>query len=235
MKILGIIPARGGSKGVPGKNSKLLAGKPLIQYTIEAAQNSELLTDTIVSTDSSEIAHLAALLGAEVPFIRPDSLATDTASSIDVVQHAVEFLKTQGRIYDAVCLLQPTCPFREKGFIDQAINKFAKAGTDSLISVLPLPEQFNPHWIFEMTAGDHLVLATGEKEIIKRRQELPQAYYRDGSVYLTLTQVITDRNSLYGETITYLVSEKLYHVNIDTPEDWEQAKELAEQFNKSNY
>ncbi|HBE42314.1 MAG TPA: acylneuraminate cytidylyltransferase [Bacteroidales bacterium] len=227
MKILAIIPARGGSKGVPGKNIKLLAGKPLIQYTIEASLGAELLTDIIVSTDSNDIAQIAVSLGANVPFIRPGHLASDTASSVDVVAHAVGFLRDKGRTYDAVCLLQPTCPFRKKGFIDKAIERFIEAGTDSLISVLPLPNNFNPHWIFEKTGNDHLRIATGEKEIIKRRHDLPQAFYRDGSIYLTRTSVITNQGSLYGDTISYLVSEKQYYVNIDTIEDWSMAEEIA--------
>jgi CMP-N,N'-diacetyllegionaminic acid synthase len=230
MKILGIIPARGGSKGIPGKNIKILAGKPLIQYTVEAALQSKLLSEIIVSTDSKEIAGIVSKHGLEVPFIRPGHLATETASSVEVVIHALNYLKERGRNYDAVCLLQPTSPFRKNGFIDLSINKFIKEDTDSLISVLPLPEEYNPHWIFEKNENGLLKIATGEKEIIKRRQELPPAYFRDGSVYITKAFVITDQKSLYGESISFLVSDLGYHVNIDTIEDWNLAETIALQF-----
>lgn len=228
MRILGLIPARGGSKGVPGKNIKLLAGKPLIYYTIEASKRAGLITETVVSTDSREIAAVAEGYGAEVPFLRPPELATDTASSVDVVIHAVEFLKNKGKVFDAVCLLQPTYPFREDGFIDKAVKIFMENDPDSLISVLPLPDKYNPHWIFEKGQSNFLRIATGEKEIIKRRQELPEAFYRDGSVYITKTDVLINEHSLYGGKIVYIVSDVSRYVNIDTIEDWEKAEALAE-------
>lgn len=228
MRILGLIPARGGSKGVPGKNIKLLAGKPLIYYTIEASKRAGLITETVVSTDSREIAAVAEGYGAEVPFLRPPELATDTASSVDVVIHAVEFLKNKGKVFDAVCLLQPTYPFREDGFIDKAVKIFMENDPDSLISVLPLPDKYNPHWIFEKGQSNFLRIATGEKEIIKRRQELPEAFYRDGSVYITKTDVLINEHSLYGGKIGYIVSDVSRYVNIDTIEDWEKAEALAE-------
>ncbi len=227
MKILALIPARGGSKGVPGKNIKLLAGRPLIEYTIAAAGKSRLLNDIVVSTDSPDIARIAEKAGAEVPFMRPAHLALDNTPTVEVAAHAIDLLHEAGRDYDAVCLLQPTCPFRVNGFIDQAIDRFMEYGSDSLISVLLLPEQYNPHWVFERYGENFLKLATGESDIISRRQDLPPAFYRDGSVYLTLTEVITGRGSLYGDSIGYIVSDKKYHVNIDTPEDWLLAEKIA--------
>jgi|WetSurMetagenome_2_1015567.scaffolds.fasta_scaffold00478_14 CMP-N,N'-diacetyllegionaminic acid synthase len=233
MRVLGVIPARGGSKGVPGKNIKLLAGKPLIYYTIEASKRAGLITETVVSTDSEEIAEIAKDYGAEVPFLRPPELATDTASSVDVVIHAVEFLKDKGKAFDAVCLLQPTYPFREDGFIDKAVKIFMDNNPDSLISVLPLPDKYNPHWIFEKSLDNFLKIATGEKEIIKRRQDLPDAFYRDGSVYITRTDVLINEHSLYGGKIGYIVSDISRYVNIDTIEDWDKAGELAERIKAS--
>jgi N-acylneuraminate cytidylyltransferase len=226
MRILAIIPARSGSKGVPGKNIKLLGGKPLIWYTANSAKEAKLITDIIISTDSEEIADLVSKFGVEVPFIRPAELATDTASSVDVVIHAVKELSGRGKTYDAVCLLQPTNPFRQNGFIDKAIQKFIDAGTDSLVSVLPVPDEFNPHWIFEANENDTLSIATGEKEIIRRRQDLPRAFYRDGSVYLTRTSTVLKDHSLYGNSIGYIINNPDFHVNIDTEEDWKAATEL---------
>ncbi|MES2559957.1 MAG: acylneuraminate cytidylyltransferase family protein [Bacteroidota bacterium] len=225
MNILAIIPARGGSKGIPGKNSKLLGTKPLIAYTIEAAQACKLIQTTIVSTDDVVLAAIAKQYGAEVPFLRPASLATDNARSIDVVLHALEVLSSQGRSFDAVCLLQPTTPFRAEGFIDQCITAFISHQSDSLVSVQPVPHEYNPHWTFEPDASGHLHIATGEESIISRRQDLPKAYIRDGSVYLTKVSVLKS-HSLFGKTVAYVESDSSDYVNIDTPEDWTLAETL---------
>lgn len=229
MKILAIIPARGGSKGIPAKNIKWLGDKPLIAYSIEQAIESKLLSKVIVSTDDEAIAVVAREYGAEVPFLRPQELATDTAASIDLIQHAIAFLELQGESYDGVCLLQPTAPFREKGFIDKTITAFIEKKTDSLLSVLPVPHQFNPHWLFEADEKGCLKVATGEKEIIKRRQDLPPAFFRDGSLYLTKTATIK-QGSLYGESIGYILNNPQWYVNIDTIEDWNLAEQKLPHF-----
>lgn len=226
MKILGIIPARGGSKGIQGKNIKLLAGKPLLAYTTESAKASKSLERVILSSDDKNIIAAGRKLGIEVPFVRPADLAGDVTSSLEVIQHAVNFLKGQGEKFDAVCLLQPTTPFRSAGLIDLAIEKFTKGNYDSLISVREVPEEYNPHWSFEEKNGE-LELATGEKEIIKRRQDLPKSYHRDGAIYITKTSVLLEQNSLYGNKIGFINTTGSPYVNIDTPEDWEKAERLA--------
>lgn len=233
MKILGLIPARGGSKGVPGKNIRLLAGKPLIEYTAERALASTYLTKVIVSTDDIEIAAICSKVGIEVPFIRPDSLAQDNTPTLPVVQHALQHLQGQGESYDAVCILQPTVPFRKAGFIDDAIEQFLSVESDSLISVLPVPTEFNPHWVFEQDAFGFLKIATGDQTIIPRRQELPRAYIRDGALYLTKSTVILN-GSLYGEKIAHIENDPSFHVNIDTRIDWEKAEALAVRFNQQS-
>lgn len=226
MKVLGLIPARGGSKGIPRKNLKALAGKALIRYTIEAALASECLDTVLVSTEDPEIAAVSREAGAAVPFIRPIELASDTAPTIDTVLHALRFLDGQGFFFDALCLLQPTVPFRTATDIDLAIRTFQNRQADSLISVRSVPHQFNPHWVFEPDQNGFLKLATGEDKIITRRQALPPAYYRDGSIYLTRWTVLRDQQDLYGKTITYCVLEDSPQVNIDTIEDWEKAEQL---------
>ncbi|MFN5920668.1 MAG: cytidylyltransferase domain-containing protein [Bacteroidota bacterium] len=226
MKILSIIPARSGSRGVPGKNTKLLGGKPLIAYTIESAKQSKWLTDIVVSTDSESIATLAREHGAVVPFIRPAELATDSAKSIDVVVHTLTELQNQNKLYDAVVLLQPTNPFRPAGFIDEAIERFSKTTCDALVSVLPVPHEYNPHWVFEPDANGYLHIATGDTTIIPRRQELPKAYFRDGSIYITRTDVLLSQKSFFGKTLSYIEANPALHVNIDTLEDWERAEQL---------
>lgn len=224
MRILAIIPARGGSKGVPGKNIKLLGDKPLIAYSIEQAVEGKLLSKIIVSTDDEVIANVAREYGAEVPFLRPQELAIDTSSSIEVVQHAVEFLESQGEFFDTVCLLQPTSPFRERGFIDKAITVFIEKKSDALVSVLSVPYEFNPHWTFESNENGMLRIATGEKEIIKRRQDLPNAFFRDGSIYLTKMESIK-KGTFYGESLSYIESNSQLYVNIDAMVDWENAEQ----------
>lgn len=231
MRVLGLIPARGGSKGVPKKNIKPLLGKPLIGYTIEVAQNSKLLNKTILSSDDQEIIDVSKKLGLEVPFVRPSELAGDKSTSIDVVVHALEHYKSIGVDFDAVCLLQVTNPFRTKDFVDRAIKKFIDSKTDSLISVLEVPHEFNPHWVFEANGNQELKISTGEAEIITRRQDLPKSYYRDGSIYITKTDVVLNEKSLYGKSIAYILGDESRHVNIDTLKDWEKAEHLAEKLN----
>lgn len=233
MRILGIIPARGGSKGVLRKNLKILGNKPLIAHTFDQAKKSKLLTDIILSSEDEEIIQWAQTNGLEVPFIRPSELATDTASSIDVVVHAISFLENLGRTYDAVCLLQPTSPFREDKMIDKAIEKFSNDSSDALISVLKIPQEFNPHWAFEKDQFGLLKIATGDKEIIKRRQELPDAYYRDGSIYITRTKILLENHSFYGNKLGFIESNAEYYCNIDTEKDWKLAELLYSDLLKS--
>jgi CMP-N,N'-diacetyllegionaminic acid synthase len=225
MRILGLIPARGGSKGVPKKNIKLLGKKPLLEYTIDDAKNSKFITEIIVSTDDDEIAIAAEIYGCKPPFIRPAELAQDASTSLEVVQHAIVFFESQGVFFDAVCLLQPTTPFREKGSIDLAIEKFITSQADCLVSVLPIPHEYNPHWAFEENENGLLKIATGDATIIPRRQELPQAFHRDGAIYITKTAVIKS-GSLYGKSIAYIESNPQFYVNIDTMKDWETAEHL---------
>ncbi len=219
MKVLGLIPARGGSKGVPGKNIKILGEKPLLAYSVESALESQLLSKVILSTDDLEIAKVGEELGLEVPFIRPSDLATDKSPTLPVIQHALDFFRSKGEIFEAVCLLQVTSPFRPKGLIDSAISKFIAEDADSLISVLKVPDHLNPHWTFELSSEGFLKIATGEKKIITRRQDLPACFYRDGSIYITKSEVIFD-GSLYGERMTWLENDPNFYINIDTLEDW---------------
>jgi len=228
MKILAIIPARGGSKGVPKKNIKLLGKKPLIEYTIDGAKNSKFLIEIVVSTDDQEIAITSEIAGCKPPFIRPAALAQDSSTSLEVVQHAITFFENKNIFFDAVCLLQPTTPFREKGFIDKAIEKFITSKADCLVSVLPIPHEYNPHWAFEECENGLLKIATGEETIIPRRQELPKAFHRDGAVYISKTTVIK-KGSFYGKSIAYIESNPKFYVNIDTMKDWEAAEKLLTQ------
>ena len=227
MKILGIIPARGGSKGISGKNIKMLAGKPLLQYTWEVASKSTLLTKVILSTEDDAIIEVGKSLDIDIPFKRPSNLSNDKSPTLVVIQHALEFYKDRGEVFDAVCLLQVTSPFRTVAFLDNAIETFIKAQTDALISVLEVPHEYNPHWTFKANKNGELNISTGEQTIISRRQDLPKAYHRDGSIYLTKSNTILKGNSLFGDSISYVISNKETHVNIDTIEDWEKAEVIC--------
>lgn len=221
MKAVAIIPARGGSKGVPRKNIKLLGGKPLIWYSYNAAKESQLFTEIVLSTDDEEIAEEGKKIGYLVPFIRPKELATDEAKSIDVVVHALQELLKIGFVYDVVILLQPTSPFREIGVINKAFETYLKSNADSLVSVKKVPHQFNPHWVFKPNEHNYLTIATGDNQLISRRQELPEAYYRDGQIYITNTRLLIEEKTFTGKKLAYLINEyKGADINIDSEEDW---------------
>lgn len=228
MNILAVIPARGGSKGIPGKNIKLLVGKPLLTYTAQVAQQAKCFTKVSLTTDDDAIIALGRELNLEIPYKRPAYLAQDDTPTLPVIQHLLQFYQDQNITFDAVCLLQTTSPFRTVEWLQKAVASFIEKGTDSLISVQEVPKEYNPHWTFERDENDNLKIATGEAEIISRRQDLPNAYHRDGLLYLTKVDVILNQNSLYGNTISYYLSESETYVNIDTLEDWEKAEAIIE-------
>ena len=229
MKILGLIPARSGSKGIPNKNIKLLGNKPLLQYTSEIALQSKFLSKIVLSSDSEHIMQVGKNLGIEAPFKRPLDLAKDKSPTLPVILHVLEFFEKKGEYFDAVCLLQVTSPFRSIDFLDKAIKKFKKSKTDSLVSVLEVPHEYNPHWTYTLDINDNLQISTGESEIISRRQDLPKAFIRDGSIYITKTSVLKEQKSIYGKSIAYIVSSKENYVNIDTMDDWKKAEKMIEE------
>lgn len=199
----------------------------LLQYTFESALESGYIDTTILSTDCQSIAGAAYPTAIEVPFIRPSQLAQDHTPTIDVVKHALDFYDHQGLFYENIILLQPTCPFRPPGFIDRCIEHFMQTNADSLVSVIPVPKAFNPHWVFEPDHSNFLKIATGENTIIPSRQLLPPAYARDGSVYVFKASNIRNNHSMYGNSMAYMQSNNIWHVNIDTPEDWQRAELIA--------
>jgi len=223
MRVLGLIPARGGSKGIPRKNIKLLGGKPLLQYTAESALASSKLARVVLSTDDQEIAEVGRRCGLDVPFLRPPELATDQTPTLPVVRHALQWLEDHGDHFDAVCLLQPTNPLRESEDIDGCLDLLERTDADAVVSVLPVPAEHNPHWVYFEVEGGCLRLSTGESNPIARRQDLPGAFHRDGSVYACRTQVVMEKNSLYGERLVGYLMDLDRSVNIDGPEDWNRA------------
>lgn len=224
MRILGLIPAREGSKGIPGKNIRALGHQPLIAFTIKDGLAASYIDKLVVSTDGEKIAEVARHHGVEVPFIRPSELAQDHTPSIEVVLHAIDYFEQKGEFFDAVCLLQPTSPFKPEGFIDNCVQKFLDTKADCLISVLEVPHEYNPHWTFEMDIDGSLAIATGEETLIPRRQELPMAYHRDGSVYISKVSLIKGKHVLVGGKTVGILSNRSYYANLDTMDDWQKAE-----------
>jgi CMP-N-acetylneuraminic acid synthetase len=224
MNVLGLITARGGSKGVPRKNVRLLNGRPLLAYTIQSALGAKSIGRLVLSTDDEEIAAIGRSFGADVPFMRPAELALDTTPTLPVVQHALEELSTLGEEFAAVCLLQPTNPLRRASDIDACVEILFRSGADSVVSVLPVPHEYNPNWVYWRQNGGTLKLSTGESEPTPRRQDLPSAFHRDGSIYVTRTTTILGKKSLYGDRVQGYEIDPRYSVNIDTEDDWKVAE-----------
>jgi CMP-N-acetylneuraminic acid synthetase len=222
-RVLGLIPARGGSKGIPRKNLRLLCGKPLLQYTAEAALSASRLSRVVLSTEDAEIAELGHRCGLEIPFSRPPELAQDETPMLPVAQHAVRMLEAEGDRFDALCLLQPTNPLRRPEDIDACIETLEVGEADAVVTVLPVPSEYNPHWVYFKNTEGFLYLSTGERMPISRRQELPAAYHREGSVYVTRRDVLMEANSFYGSRLVGYPLAAERSVNIDTIDDWERA------------
>ncbi|TSC78279.1 MAG: N-acylneuraminate cytidylyltransferase [Parcubacteria group bacterium Gr01-1014_33] len=228
-KVLGVITARGGSKGIPGKNIKSLLGKPLIAYTIEAAQKSGALDRLIVSTDDPQIAEVARQNGCEVPFIRPKELAEDHVLHLEVMQHAVTVLKEkEGYAPDYAMILQPTSPLRQPFHIKEAADLIIKSKADSVVSVSEIPENYSPHKAMVLERNGILRLFNGNPVYMRmsQRQELPKTYWSIGMMYLFKPSLLFDSEhpNFYGEKVMPYIIEKKYVVDINIPEDWKAAE-----------
>lgn len=200
-RVLGIITARGGSKGLPGKNVKPLCGKPLIGWTIEAAKQSHLIDDIVVSTDCEQIASISREFGAEIPFLRPANLATDEATSFDVIKHAIEQLQEDGREYEYVISLEPTSPLRESHDIDNAVYQMIEKGAGAIVGVCRA-ESTNPCFMYRKNTDGFLKSFIAEKidsSLAIRRQDIEPVYYLEGSVYVSRIDVFLERQGFYHE------------------------------------
>jgi len=219
-KILAVIPARGGSKGVPRKNIRLVAGRPLIVYTLEAAMAvRRRLHRLIVSTDDAEIAEVARRYGEDVPFMRPAELAGDGVPMIPVLQHAVQTVEAMDNIHlDWVLLLQPTAPFRTPQDIEAVLDLAAGGGCDSVISVVQV---FAVHPILmKRIENDRLLpFCIEEQEGTRRQDYQPPAYMRNGAIYLTRRAVLMEQNSIWGQVIRPYVMPEERSISIDSEMD----------------
>lgn len=203
-RILGIIPARGGSKGLPRKNIRILAGKPLIAWTIEAALASTVIDRVIVSSEDQEILQTARQWGADVPFVRPAELALDTTPGVAPVVHALETLPEE---YDFVVLLQPTSPLRESGDIDAAVRLCREAGAPACVGVVE-PDK-SPYWMFTRAEDGRLSPLIPHETLPPRRQDLPVTYSVNGAVYVASVPWFLQKKTFFSpETIGYVMPRK---------------------------
>lgn len=223
MDILAIIPARAGSKGIPNKNIKALCGKPLIHYTIEQALRLNIFKHIVVSTEDNKIKKFAEKLLPPLEYLRPTNLAEDQSPTLPVILHVLEEEEKRGRQYEAVCLLQTTAPLRSDELIVSVIDKMKhNPKLDAVITMKKVPDHFHPNWVFKRQND---LISSYEDKVLTRRQLLDPVYYRDGSVYLTKTDCLKQKKSLFGAH-TAMVENNEEAVNLDTMEDWVQAEKI---------
>jgi CMP-N,N'-diacetyllegionaminic acid synthase len=225
-KVLAIVPARGGSKGLPGKNIRSLCGRPLIQWSIDTALACDEIDAVVVSTDDEQIAAVAGAAGAEVPFLRPPALAGDAASSIDVVIHALDFLERNGRVFDIVLLLEPTSPLREVADIQVALRRMVDTGAAAIVSVCRA-ESTHPAFMFRTTVQGRLEPLMSAYPTGVRRQEIEPLFYLEGTLYASTVDALRERRSFYhADTLAYEVSKWKAH-EIDDIDDFEMVEAIA--------
>ena len=217
MRILALITARGGSKRLPGKNIRMLGGKPLIVWSIDVVKSIPYICDILVSTDDPLIAATCIQAGAYVPWLRPSLLATDGASSVDVALHALDWYEAEKGTVDGVLLLQPTSPFRSKETVQRGIELFRKHGYLPVLGVSPAHS--HPMWTLKMD-GEYLTPFLAENGLAVRSQDLPIAYIVNGSFYLIAPAELRATHSFVGaKTIPLLIESPQEAVDIDT--DWD--------------
>lgn len=221
MNTLVVIPARGGSKGIPHKNIKLLNGKPLIYYSIDVARQFISDEHICVTTDDDEIIKVVEKYGLKVPFKRPDYLATDTCGSNEVIQHAYNFYEQQNMHYDAILLLQPTSPFRKVEFLKEACDLYDD-NIDMVTSVKL--SSCNPYYDgFEEDSEGFLKISKGNGTI-ERRQDAPRVWQQNGSIYVINPKSLMEKGMAHFTKIRKYAMSELYSVDIDNPFDWKVAE-----------
>jgi CMP-N-acetylneuraminic acid synthetase len=225
--VLAIVPARGGSKGVPRKNVRPLAGRTLLDRTAQAARDSQRIDRVVLSTDDEEIAEAGRRAGIEVPFMRPADLAADETPMLPVVMHAVAEVARSGWSPEYVVLLQPTSPLRRPSHIQQAVALLVASGADSVVTVVEVPKHLAPDYVMRIEDGVlRPFLPEGAR--VTRRQDVRPAYFRDGTVYAFRRATIDRFGSIYGDDCRPLVIDAAESLSIDTPEDWAAAERILE-------
>jgi len=218
LTVLGIVPARSGSKGIANKNLVQLAGVPLIAHTAMAARASRTLDRVVVSTDDERIAAVAREHGLETPFLRPSALAADDTPMLPVLQHAVSSIEESGQLIDVVVLLQPTSPLRRAVHIDSAVELLRESGADSVVSVIEVPHRFNPKSVMRFDGGR--LQPYENAPVLTRRQDKPVLYARNGPAVLAVRRnVLMEQGALYGDDCRPLMMDPESSVDIDSPWD----------------
>ena len=217
-RILALVTARGGSKRVPGKNLRSLAGRPLIAWSVAAAQGIAEICEILVSTDDAAIAAAGRDAGALVPWLRPEELSSDTASSVDVCLHALNWYESQHAAVDGLLLLQPTSPFRSRETLSRGITMFYAAGRRPVVAVSPAAS--HPLWCFRLDGPTLRPYILGG-DLCARSQDLPPAYVLNGALYLIEPHCLRQRRSFCGEDMLPLViDDPVEAIDIDTEWDW---------------
>ncbi len=217
---LGIVPARGGSKGLPGKNIKELCGKPLIAWSIESGLKSKYLDEVMITTDSKDIADIAKQYGASVPFLRPEFLASDTATSFDAIKHTIEFYKNEfDKEFDYIVLLEPTSPLRETSDIDIAIEQLFNSNADSIVGICRTEDQ-NPAFLVFKNEKDFISGYENHDMKVLRRQDIKDVYFFEGTIYISKTDVLLNKKTFYHENTIGYVVPKYKSLEIDDIDDF---------------
>lgn len=232
-QVLGLIPARHGSKGIVGKNTRDICGKPLLEWTIEAGLGAKCLTSLILSTDSSDAIKIAEKFDLEVPFERPSQISSDEAKTKDVVRHALDFLKSRGRHFNDVVLLQPTSPMRDALDIDNAWKIYEKSNANSLISVARADKFASNFMYFSNSSEDSefSFLRGAEENSMKpiRRQDVLPRWWRNGAIYIFQTQKFLESDQILNDPIVGYEMSWNKSINIDDEGDWKYAEYLLNQ------
>ena len=227
-KVLGLVTARGGSKSIPRKNIKLFLGRPLIALALDTLKKSGVCDRVAVSTDDREIADIAKNFGAEVPFVRPAELAQDDTPTLPVIRHAVSWLKEHEHYEpDIVVLLEPTSVGKRPFHVRAVVEMLARTGADCVLTVSEVPSDWHPHWQLTRDADARVAIFTGGpmKRVIRRRQDLSKTYSCDSAVFAFKPHVLfADEPSFYGDDTRGYVTEQKYAVDLDAPDDWEEAE-----------
>ena len=221
-KVLGIIPARGGSKGLPGKNLKNLGGKPLIAWSIEEVKKSKYIDRCIVSTDDEGIAQVAKKYGCEVPFIRPVELATDDANINDVIIHALDILQER---YEIVIVLQPTSPLRKAKDIDDALELMDHENAPAVVSVSKSNKPI--HWHYTVEKDGNLKPVFPRRELSTNRQELSQTFLPNGALFIAQTKFFRNNKTFYTESTFAFILPPERSIDIDTQIDFIMAQAIV--------
>lgn len=228
-KVIGVVPARNESKGIQNKNVRIMAGKPLLAWAIEAGKKSEVLDKVILMTDSKEYAEIGKKYGAEVPWLQPAEFASDTSHVFLALKWLVGELIKNGERPDYIVLLEPTALARQPAHIRELVKLVTESKADSGFTVLPVPAGHNAHWQFSIDESGRASIVTGEPmaKIIRRRQLLPTLFVRGGSTYISKTEcLLKDEPDMYGDDARALVIDPKYALDLDNEEDWRKAEKI---------